>query len=119
MGLTKGYRSLKGRDEGLAAGSALGSPALLVSLQAEPILRRNRQIHACRAQPAALHWRDGCIHPMTSCPWPRRSGIIDRLHDWWTPPMRQNMVTEKRSSSEDNQNEQFLELVRQGGFWLS
>ncbi|WP_232200080.1 hypothetical protein [Synechococcus sp. CC9616] len=54
---------------------------------------------------------------MTSCPWPRRNGWMDRLRDWWTPPTRQLI---KRAASEPNVDETgFLETVMHGGFWMS
>ncbi|WP_186496201.1 hypothetical protein [Synechococcus sp. A15-24] len=52
---------------------------------------------------------------MTSCPWPRRRAPIDRMRDWWTPPMRQSPST---TDAVDDQ-QQLWSTLMQGGFWLS
>ncbi len=59
---------------------------------------------------------------MTSCPWPRRRGWLNRLHDWWTPPVRslRPQATAAESDQDQGQDRQDLwETLMQGGIWLS
>ncbi|MBA4734253.1 MAG: hypothetical protein H2062_07330 [Synechococcus sp.] len=52
---------------------------------------------------------------MTSCPWPRRRAPIDRLRDWWTPPLRRSTAT----TPDAKDQQQLWSTLMQGGFWLS
>ena len=57
---------------------------------------------------------------MTSCHWPRRSGWLNRLHDWWTPPVRS--LRPKSSlvdRQQDRNHEELWEALMEGGIWLS
>ncbi|AII45126.1 hypothetical protein KR49_01430 [Synechococcus sp. KORDI-49] len=57
---------------------------------------------------------------MTSCPWPRRTGWLDRLHDWWTPPERILRSSAPVAVAEQDQTRQELwETLMRGGIWLS
>ena len=57
---------------------------------------------------------------MTSCPWPRRTGWLERLHDWWTPPARSLRPSGAVIETEQDQSRQELwETLMQGGIWLS
>ena len=57
---------------------------------------------------------------MTSCPWPRRTGWLDRLDDWWTPPERILRSSAPVAVAEQDQTRQELwETLMRGGIWLS
>ena len=57
---------------------------------------------------------------MTSCHWPRRSGWLNRLHDWWTPPVRSLRPRVSAIETEQDRNrEELWENLMGGGIWLS